>query len=497
MRGFCILLILCLSGLGCKAQSQNFNAEYEKFKLAVSDRYTSFREECNKRYADFLRHSWTRFNAEKALEESERNTKPPIIYNDSLQNENNLQEVIGDNNQGKNIIPKIVDPVRPLPQPKPIEPVREEPLSDDKYFSFKFYGLEPKVRMSEAARLSIPNPIPEVLARHWEALSGSSMNNTIRDCLENRIRYKLNDWAYLQFLWQLASSFVKDENGATFLTAFLFCQSGYQTRLAKDEDTLFLLFGCEHLIYKVPYFVKDGNSFYPFRHRPQSIQFCDARFEGEKPLSLIISEEPYLGESLTESKEIKSKRYENVRGSSRVPEALIDFYNEYPTGNITKNFISRWAMYANTPISTKTKDYLYPDLQNSIAGLSEVEAANRLLNLVQTGFEYEYDDKIWGEDRAFFGEETLYYPYSDCEDRSILFSHLIRDLLNLDVALIYYPGHLATAVKFNSDISGATILIDNQKFIICDPTYIGAPIGKQMPGMNSSEAEAILLNRGN
>ena len=89
---------------------------------------------------------------------------------------------------------------------------------------------------------------------------------------------------------------------------------------------------------------------------------------------------------------------------------------------------------------------LYTPLREQLAGLDKKEAAERLLNFVQTAFVYEYDEKVWGHDRAFFAEETLFYPYCDCEDRSILFSRLVRDLLGLDAVLVYYPGHLATAV---------------------------------------------------
>ena len=138
---------------------------------------------------------------------------------------------------------------------------------------------------------------------------------------------------------------------------------------------------------------------------------------------------------------------------------------------------------------------LYPGLRKAIRGKSNLEAADILLNWVQTGLEYEYDDKIWGQDRAFFAEESLYYPYCDCEDRSILFSRLVRDLLGLDVALIYYPGHLATAVCFDSDVSGDIMLINNRKFVVCDPTYIGAPVGAQMPGLEYDKAQAIVLNK--
>ena len=155
--------------------------------------------------------------------------------------------------------------------------------------------------------------------------------------------------------------------------------------------------------------------------------------------------------------------------------------------------MTRWAVYANTPLDKSIKTTLYPTLKKSIEGLSERDAVNKILNFVQTAFVYEYDDKIWGSDRAFFAAETLHYPYADCEDRSILFSRLVRDILGLDVVLLYYPGHLATAVAFTQDVNGDYLTYKNRKYIICDPTYIGAPLGRTMPGMNNQEAQVIVL----
>ena len=151
------------------------------------------------------------------------------------------------------------------------------------------------------------------------------------------------------------------------------------------------------------------------------------------------------------------------------------------------------AMYANTPLDERVKSQLYPNKKKKIKGLNQLEAVNKLLNWVQTAFVYEYDDKVWGHDRAFFAEETLYYPYCDCEDRAILFTRLIRDLLGLQTILVYYPGHLASAVSFTDEVSGDYILLKGKRFIITDPTYIGAPVGKTMPDMNNSQANVILL----
>ena len=155
--------------------------------------------------------------------------------------------------------------------------------------------------------------------------------------------------------------------------------------------------------------------------------------------------------------------------------------------------LTRIRMRANKPLDGVAKDELYPAMREKLKGLSQKEAMERLLNWVQTAFVYEYDDKVWGDDRAFFPEETLYYPYCDCEDRSILLSRLVRDLLGLKAILIYYPGHLAMAVGFTEDVKGDYILLQGKKYVVCDPTYIGAPVGVTMEGMDNEKAKVILL----
>ena len=177
-----------------------------------------------------------------------------------------------------------------------------------------------------------------------------------------------------------------------------------------------------------------------------------------------------------------------------INESLVAFYSTYPTSEADNNFMTRWAMYANTPLDSEVKKQLYPALYSQLEGKTYPEAANILLDFVQSAFVYEYDDKVWGGDRAFFAEESLYYPYCDCEDRSILFSRLVRDLLGLKVILVYYPGHLATAVRFDDYVRGDYINLNGERYLVCDPTYIGAPIGVTMPDMDNATATVILLD---
>ena len=90
-----------------------------------------------------------------------------------------------------------------------------------------------------------------------------------------------------------------------------------------------------------------------------------------------------------------------------------------------------------------------------------------------------------------FPAETIYYPYSDCEDRSFLFAWLVENLLGLETVGLDYPGHVATGVKFNTDIDGDHVIIGKTTYTICDPTYINAEAGMAMPDFKNIKPEII------
>ena len=189
-------------------------------------------------------------------------------------------------------------------------------------------------------------------------------------------------------------------------------------------------------------------------HREMSI--CDLPYPAERGLSLIITENMNIALSASPERTFQSKAYQNVHATTSVNRNLIDFYDGYPSSEIGGNLMTRWATYANTPLSPIVQEQFYPALRKELQGLSPYDAVSRLLNLVQTSLVYEYDDKVWGHDRAFFPEESLFYPYADCEDRSALFTRLVRDLVKLKTVLIYYPGHLAAAVEFPEPVGSMT-----------------------------------------
>ena len=152
---------------------------------------------------------------------------------------------------------------------------------------------------------------------------------------------------------------------------------------------------------------------------------------------------------------------------------LINFYKTYPQADL--------SVFFNAATSTQAKQSLVEVLKPYTSQMDELKAANFLLHFVQTAFQYKTDDEQFGREKFFFAEELFYYPYSDCEDRAILFSYLVREIMGLKVVGLNYPNHVATAVAFNSEVNGDYLMYKNKKYILSDPTFINAPVGQTMP----------------
>lgn len=495
----CLSVFLACICLSASAQVDEFQKAYDEFRNQAKQEYEDFRKKANEEYAEFVRKAWAEHKTLPAVPVPIEKDVPPVVIKDE-----DKKRPIEDTPV---VIDEEIDIPAPTPQPKPFSPIKENE-GQDVYHSFILYGTEMNVRLEDSQKFKLAKLELNEIASAWEKFSADGFNNTIRDCLELRIKHQLCDWAYLRMLDELSASFLgKGTNEAELLKAFLYCQSGYQMRLAMANNNLYMLYASQHFMFDKPCWKIDDIFYYADNCDAEQIHICEASFPHEQALSLYVPNEQGLAPSKSASRTLQSEDVSWLKVGVSENENIIKFCNDYPSSCIGDNFMTRWAMYANMPLNNDTKEELYPQFVAFFNALKQSfeENGTDMQNLapacvdlichwIQTAFVYEYDDKVWGGDRAFFADETLYYPYCDCEDRSILLTRMVRDLLGLKCALVYYPGHLATAVALGENIMGDFIRINGTKFIVCDPTYIGAPIGMTMPGMDNQSAKVIVLN---
>lgn len=489
-------------------------------KQALKKEYISFRRECMKEYIEFVREAWTEYEGEPPIEPPKDQELPlfvapieegkvaePVPDTDSFFSTiGNLLKKKKTKPNNATIVPKetIVEKVVPVPPPPPpvqaIEKVHQVNMPEEKKFDFTLFGTDFSIRIVDNKQYQVKSLDENDVADALEILGSKLYDNTLYDCLLIRAKYKLSDWAFLQMVQEFTNQyFGNDTNEATLMLAYLVTNSGYKTRLARNNEKLVLVIASNHVIYNRMYWRIDNVNYYPLSSpfKETKLMICSASFPKESGVSFYIPNLQQFNLEPSETREIIIPSWGDFKITVHTNKNLISFYNTYLTSRLGDNIMTRWAMYANTPLASEVRDELYPQLKQVLNGLSPLESVNKLLRFVQVGFPYKYDNVVWGYDRAFFAEETLFYPYSDCEDHAILFSRLVRDLLHLKVVLVYYSGkypHLATAVRFDEEVAGDYINIKGEKYIVCDPTYTLANAGMTHPYEDNSKAEVILLD---
>ena len=463
-------------------------SQYEQFKQQSIQDYESFRQKANAEYAQFMEETWKEYEV-KAAEALPQSPKPVKVLEAEKAPVTNAQ-IFYDEDIESRATDLGNSPDADLPmaktedkefsgQPEPLEPILPVFDANAVVQNLFLYGSNFPVRMekekemsAKAKPLKLKNTSEKSVARMWRKLSCTYYDNMVAECLQQRRDRNLCDWAYVKLTETMAAKqFGEGTNEAVLLQMYLLTQSGYQMRIGRVDDHLTLLMGSKEKIYRYKYFILDGVNYYILdpSMANKSMYVFDHAFPKEKALSLAMTQ-PKLSVARTKQRTITSERYPELKVSIETNQNLIDFYNDYPQ-------CAKWDYYSKASMSDVLKSTLLPGLRKAIEGKSEEEAADIILNLVQTGFTYKVDEDQFGYERPLYPDETFYYPYSDCEDRSILFSCLIRELLNLDVVLLNYPNHLATAVCFNEKVDGDYLTIDDKDYIICDPTCRNAPVG--------------------
>ena len=378
----------------------------------------------------------------------------------------------------------VVVPVVP-PAAKPSAPTGELFTASSDKQMVNFCGQKVYVDKSLKGVCSIGNMRENAIADAYEAMCKADYKALVDDCRKVKKELNLNDWGIFLFVREASKTLCTDENAAVVMQQFLLNELGYKSKMARraDRNQMLLFVAADCQVYGHPYFTKDGLNYYNLTSN-ESCQFYMCQEDSPKAkskLNMQVNHAPALNAGMVNS--VHKNRSGSVAVSVDVPKSLMEFYGSMPQCD--------YSVYVNAEVNPSVASKVLSTLAPLVNGKGEAEAANLLINFVQTGFQYATDQEQFGYEKPFFVEELFYYPYCDCEDRSVLYSYLVRNLLKLDVVLLDYPNHIATAVCFNENVSGDFVTVGGKKYVVCDPTYIGASIGKAMPQFKNVAAKVL------
>ena len=372
-------------------------------------------------------------------------------------------------------------PVKPQPRPK-AKPAMQSSLQKEFYPSVAINYCNTKLYIDASMKgvINITSSQECVVADGYEALCRSNYKPLIANCQQAQKDFRLNDWGVFLFVKTAAEALCNDENSCIVMQQFLLNELGYRAKMARrgDRNQLLLFVATDCMVYGHPYFTKEGLNYYNINGTEAcTFYMCNQDSKKAKtPVAMRLNNVPALNSGVVSRQ--RTNKAGNVSVSVNVSKSLMDFYASMPQCD--------YGVYAKAPVAGSLAQEVLGTLRPLVQGKSEVDAANLLLNFVQTGFKYATDEEQFGFEKPFFVEELFYYPACDCEDRSVLFGWLVRELLGLDVVYLDYPNHIATAVQFKGDVKGDFLTVDGKRYTVCDPTYIGASIGMTMPNLRSA-----------
>ena len=471
-----VFLLVLLSSSFLSAQDS-----FEDFKKQDMADFKKFLAEEDKAFADFLKNDWKDFQSSLGIK-ADPKPKPKVLPK--------AKEV-------KPVVDKTkrIEPLPPVPKtlPPPPPPPKVPVVQGKNVLKFNSFGKNLTAEIDKDVKLTIASPINnQEISKSWESLAQSNYKGTLKDFTVLKNDLHLNDWGYLILLHSAAvSAFPRSVNKQNLFIWFYLIKSGYKAKVAYAGNDILLLVPNKDMIYETRFVTVDKEKYYliSFNHSLPDINRLytyKGSYKGRLDLiNMEISSVPTITNRVLKKTIRFSYQEQPYAFEVEYSSDIVNYFKQYPQTDI--------RIYFNAPVSSYASYSLLAALEKHLRGKTELQAVNFLLRFVQTAFKYETDDEQFGREKYLIPEETIFYPASDCEDRSILFSYLVRNLLHLDVVALDYPGHLATAVRFNGNIEGDVVNYAGKKYVICDPTYINADAGMCMPQFKNVNPKVIKI----
>ncbi len=380
-----------------------------------------------------------------------------------------------------------------IPDTKPIAiKPQAQPEGNTNFLSssFNYFGRACNVQYDPQIKTILLETVEkESIAKYWEQISTSSLLPTFNSLTQLNEEMNLNDYAFFGLNQEFASNiYPKETNTARLFTWFLMVQAGYGVRVGFQDDNIVLLLPTYQKLFENSYLSIDSTEYYIFPKTTRGkFHTYKQDYNSEMyKLDMRIPNNINFSGLKAERNLNFNYQHRDYTIQSFYDSDYIDFLKTYPFTDL--------KIYFDAAVSTHFQQSLIKNLKTYTQNMNEVNAVNFILNFVQKAFEYKTDEEQFGREKYFFAEELLYYPFSDCEDRSILFARLVKDILGMNVIGLEYKNHVATAVVFSSSITGDYFVFKNERYVISDPTYINAPVGMSMPQYKSESPVIIEIN---
>lgn len=462
----------------------NAQGSFENFKRHQSRSFQKYKDEKDSIFKSYLMQEWKAFSAQEPTPMYEE-PKPLRIDPAPFRTQKavgpkisiKLPQAADDNDTSQkeqNLSKKII--VLNIPQEK------KKDVAFDFYGSFLSFNVSQEIKKAD-----FYPPDQSGIVSFFNTAASNEYASLVSDIKKVSKDMNLNDWGVYLLVLKISNEIFKNEDNSKLFSWFLFNKLGYAVKIALANKHVILLHYSQKIIYDTPSYILGSKSYYAVSDYAKNIRRVFSYVKdypgSSKPLDLLLHTLPKFKPDIRNKDLSFTQSDKNYILPVIYNKNLLDFMATYPQAD--------YDTFFNAPLDEITYSALASSIKEMIGGKKASEAINFLLGLVQKSFKYEQDDKQFGREKVMFAQETLFFDRSDCEDRAILFSQLIKKILGINVIGVKYKDHMATALYI--PMQGDSVKAYNKKFIIADPTYINASVGMSMPKYKFVRPQSYIL----
>ena len=300
-------------------------------------------------------------------------------------------------------------------------------------------------------------------------------------------RLNLNDWGVMQLVKKIAERIYVHKDEQVLFRWFILAKLGYDVKIATAGSHVVLLQKTLQPLYETPYYTIKGVDYYAIDYvggeSPGGVFSCEWHYpQSDKALDFSLKRSPkFAREEIVKTVHF-SYEHEGYTFTLHLNKNLLDFLNTYPQ--------VEYGVYLDATIDPKLYKELATQIRDVINGQKASYGLNFVLRFAQNAFGYQRDMDQFGTEKVMFFEQTLFYAQSDCEDRVILFAKLVKRLFDYGIVVLKYVNHMSTALAI--PMHGDTIHFARRNYVVADPTYLNANIGKAIPKYKGVKPEGIV-----
>lgn len=336
----------------------------------------------------------------------------------------------------------------------------------------RFYSTGIELPALYGSELDLPQKINKaVILDAYEHFENCRYQPFLESLNSQQQKYSLSDWHLYEIIAKASEAMFHDSRYQILFQWFILRKSGIDAQLFYNGDKVYLhapATDVEFGFYTLEY---HDEKYLNLTARRDKLEMDDIRaylpeliWDGKKgrPMTMHLNGLPNLpGAQVVE----RILQFDHDGQTHKLVVKLnqdhLQMMDEYPYYN--------QAQFFHIDLSEEAQNSLLPKLEEMLRGRNRVEKVEFIMSFVRTAFLYKDDRKRFGHEKPMSPEQTLYYSYSDCEDRSALFFYLCRKLLKIPAIVLDFEEHVGVALEL-PEVKGEFFKYEDRRFVYCEAT---------------------------